>query len=188
ASESKDANAALDRPAASTLQSPLSELSPLNSIAQISEQVRDPITQAQLLRGLATRALDPAQSDATGSWTAALNCLRAAEYALRHSRALAHTRARGWHADAGGPISNEIIELERTLIALGDAYITIARRMDGSEQRPNRPAGLFGRLHALFDALTRFPLTLYLMMVLLLQGVREIHIPGALQNLGREQD
>jgi hypothetical protein len=188
ASESKDADIAPDTPAGSNLQAPISELSPLNSIAEIREQVRDPITQAQLLRGLATRALDPAQSDATGSWTAALNCLRAATHALRHSRALAHTRARGWRADTGGPISNEIIELERTLIALGDAYITIARRMDGSDQRPNRPAGLFGRLHALFDALTRFPLTLYLMMVLLFQGVSEIHIPGALQNLGREQD
>ena len=150
--------------------------------------MRDPITQAQLLRGLATRALDPTQSDATGSWTAALNCLRAAEHALRHSRALAHTRVRGWRATVGGPISNEIIELERTLIALGDAYVTIARRMDGSDQRPNRPTGLFGWLHALTDALTRFPLTLYLLMVLLLQGVSEIHIPGALQNLGREQD
>ena len=60
--------------------------------------------------------------------------------------------------------------------------------MDGSDQRPNRPTGLFGRLHALTDALTRLPLTLYLLMVLLLQGVSEIHIPGALQNLGREQD
>ncbi|MDQ2998801.1 MAG: hypothetical protein M3R61_17355, partial [Chloroflexota bacterium] len=61
-------------------------------------------------------------------------------------------------------------------------------RMDGSDQRPNRPTGLFGWLHALTDALTRFPLTLYLLIVLLLQGVNEIHIPGALQNLGREQD
>jgi len=186
ASESKDV--ATDNPATSALQAPISNLTPLNSIAQIKEQVRDPITQAQLLRGLATRALDPTQSDATGSWTAALNCLRAAEHALRHSRALAHTRARGWRAAIGGPISNEIIELERTLIALGDAYATIARRMDGSDQRPDRPTGVFGWLHALVDALTRFPLTLYLLMVLLLQGVSEIHIPGALQNLGREQD
>ena len=38
-----------------------------------------------------------------GSWTAALNCLRAAEHALRHSRALAHTRVRGWRAAVGGP-------------------------------------------------------------------------------------
>ena len=73
------------------------------------------------------------------------------------------------------------------MIALGDAYVTIARRMDG-EQRPSRPSGLFGRLHALVDALTRFPLTLYLLMVLLIQGVSEIHIPGAIKNLGREQD
>ncbi len=188
ASESKDSQGAPDKSAASNLQAPISDRSPLNSIAQIREQVRDPITQAQLLRGLATRALDPTQSDATGSWTAALNCLREAEHALRHSRALAHTRVRGWRANIGGPVSNEIIELERTLIALGDAYVTIARRMDGSDQRPNRPTGLFGRLHALTDALTRFPLTLYLLMVLLLQGVSEIHIPGALQNLGREQD
>ncbi len=188
ASESKDAKIALDKPTASNLQAPISGLSPLDSIAQIREQVRDPITQAQLLRGLATRALDPAQSDATGSWTAALNCLQAAEHTLRHSRALAHTRVRGWRATVGGLVSNELIELERTLIALGDAYVTIARRMDGSDQRPNRPTGLFGRLHALADALTRFPLTLYLLMVLLLQGVSEIHIPGALQNLGREQD
>ena len=188
ATDSNDSKATSDKPVASNLQAPLSDLSPLNSIAQIREQVRDPITQAQLLRGLAIRALDPTQSDAAGSWTAALNCLRAAEHALRHSRALAHTRVRGWRANVGGPLSNEIIELERTLIALGDAYVTIARRMDGSDQRPNRPTGLFGRLHALTDALARLPLTLYLLMVLLLQGVSEIHIPGALQNLGREQD
>ncbi len=188
ASESRDAKAAPDKPTVSDFQPPSSDHSPLDSIAQIREQVRDPITQAQLLRGLATRALDPTQSDATGSWTAALNCLRAAEHTLRHSRALAYTRVRGWRATIGGPVSNEIIELERTLIALGDAYVTIARRMDGSDQRPNRPTGLFGQLHALTDALTRFPLTLYLLIILLIQGVSEIHIPGALQNLGREQD
>jgi tetratricopeptide (TPR) repeat protein len=188
ASESKEASITSTGATASNFQAPSSDLAPLNSITQIRAQVRDPITQAQLLRGLATRALDSIQSDATGSWAAALNCLRAAEHALRHSRALVHTRVRGWHPTIGGPISNEIIELERTLIALGDAYVTIARRMDGSDQRPNRPTGLFGRLHALADALTRLPLTLYLLMVLLLQGVSEIHIPGALQNLGREQD
>ncbi|MDQ2998802.1 MAG: ATP-binding protein, partial [Chloroflexota bacterium] len=102
ASESKDSNLALDKPVTSHLQAPITDRSPLNSITQIREQVRDPITQAQLLRGLATRALDPTQSDATGSWTAALNCLRAAEHALRHSRALAHTRVRGWRATVGG--------------------------------------------------------------------------------------
>jgi hypothetical protein len=188
ASGAMDASVDLSQPQASNLQSSLPSLSPLNSIAEIKEQVRDPVAQAHLLRGLAARALDPAQSDASGSWTAALNCLRAAEQALRRSRALAHTRARGWRADVAGPVSNEIIELERTLIALGDAYITIARRMDGSDQRPSRPTGLFGWLHALWDGLARFPLTLYLLMVLLLQGVSEIHIPGALQNLGRKQD
>ncbi|HEU5103839.1 MAG TPA: tetratricopeptide repeat protein, partial [Roseiflexaceae bacterium] len=99
-----------------------------------------------------------------------------------------HTRARGWQPHVGGPVSNEIIELERTLVALGDAYVSIARRMDGSDQRPHRPTGIFGRLHALVDSVARFPLTLYLLMILLLQGVDEIHIPGALQNLGRAQD
>jgi len=49
-----------------------SNLAPIDSIAQIQAQVRDPVIQAQLLRGLAARGLDPAQSEATGSWTAAL--------------------------------------------------------------------------------------------------------------------
>ena len=36
--------------------------------------------------------------------------------------------------------------------------------------------------------IVRLPLTLYLLLVLLTQGVREIHFPGTLQNLGRGQD
>jgi len=60
--------------------------------------------------------------------------------------------------------------------------------MDGSEQRPQRPTGLFGWIHTLWDSLAHFPLTLYLLLVLLFQGVNEVHIPGALQNLGRDQD
>ncbi|KPV52996.1 hypothetical protein SE17_12175, partial [Kouleothrix aurantiaca] len=66
-----------------------------DSVAQIREHVHDPVIQAQLLRGLATRALDPSQSNAMGSWRSALSCLRAAEHALRHSRALSYLRQRG---------------------------------------------------------------------------------------------
>lgn len=161
----------------------------LDSAARIREQVHDLLVQAQLLRGLATRALDPSQSNATGSWSAALSCLRAAEYALRRSRALVYTRERGWRPDAGGTQAPaELIELERTLVALGDAYSTIARRMDAGADRPPRPAGLILWLHLIWDALVRLPLTLYLLFVLIRQGVRELHIPGALQNLGRGQD
>lgn len=170
----------------------------------------DPIARAQLLRALAARALDPSPAEASGgrgagrtvdggvargrdggaagSWAAALGSLRAAQQALRNSRALAYTRRRGWRVETSGPASPELIELERTLIAQGDAYGTIARRMDGGGQRPSRPTGLFGALHLVWDMIVRLPLTIYLLMVLLLQGVREIHVPGALQNLGRAQD
>ena len=159
-----------------------------DSVAQIREHVHEPVIQAQLLRGLATRALDASQSNAMGSWRSALSCLRAAEYALRHSRALSYLRQRGWQLDGSGAASAELIEMERTLMALGDAYSTIARRMDPSTTRPRRPSGIVLWLHLIWDMLARLPLTLYLLFVLIQQGVREVHIPGALQNLGRGQD
>jgi hypothetical protein len=159
-----------------------------DSVAQIREHVHDPVIQAQLLRGLATRALDPSQSNAMGSWRSALSCLRAAEHALRHSRALSYLRQRGWQLDGSGPASAELVEMERTLMALGDAYSTIARRMDPNATRPRRPSGIILWLHLIWDMLARLPLTLYLLFVLIQQGVREVHIPGALQNLGRGQD
>jgi hypothetical protein len=149
---------------------PAADLSRLDSIAQVQAQVRAPIAQAQLLRGLATQALDPSQANVAGSWTAALNSLKAAEHALRHSRALFYTRQRGWCADTGGPLSPELIELERTLIALGDAYGTIGRCMDAGGQRPGRPNGLAELINAMWDAMVRLPITLYLLMVLLRQG------------------
>lgn len=161
---------------------------PFDSIAQIQAQVHDPVMQAQLLRGLAARALDPAQSDATGSWAAAISCLKTAEAGLRRSRALLHSPRRGWHADAPSLAAPELIELERTLAAQGDAYSTIARRMNAGGKRPTRPAGIILWLYLAWDILARLPLTLYLLFVLLRHGVRELHIPGALQNLGRGQD
>lgn len=160
----------------------------LDGIAQVQAQVRDAVTQAQLLRELAARALDPVQSDAVGSWSAALSCLKAAEKALWRSRALVGLRERGGRLDSRVSVAPELIEQERTLIALGDAYGAIARRMDAGGQRPSRPVGLVGWLNLFWDALARFPLTIYLLLVLIFQGVREIHIPGALQNLGRAQD
>ncbi len=158
------------------------------TIAEVQAQVHDAVTQAQLLRELATRALDPNQADATGSWNAALSCLHAAERTLRRSRALLYTRQRAWTPDTAGSAPPELIELEHTLIALGDAYATIARRMDAGGQRPGQPAGPLGWPHAIWDATARLPLTLYLLLILWIQGVRELHIPGALQNLGRAQD
>ena len=160
----------------------------LDTITQIQSQVRDPVMQAQLLRGLAARALDPTKSNANGSWNAAISALKTAELSLRHSRALAYTRRRGWRTDTGGPVSDELIELERTLVALGDTYSTIARRMDAGGQLPARPTGIILWFHLIWDAAVRLPLTLYLLFILLIQGVGEIHIPGALQNLGRGQD
>jgi hypothetical protein len=181
------AQPASDAPAAQAA-APATPDSQIDNIETIQREVRDTVIQAQLLRGLAARALDPTRSNVRGSWTAALNALKTAEQSLRHSRALAFTRRRGWRADSGGPVCDELIELERTLIALGDAYSTIGRRMDAGGQRPPRPTGVILWLHMIWDTSVRLPLTLYLLLVLLLQGVSEIHIPGALQNLGRGQD
>ena len=139
ATDKSDQRLAIGDSDGATLQSPISNLQSLSSIAQVQAQVRDPVAQAQLLRGLAARALDPAQSRVNGSWAAALSSLRAAEHTLHHSRALVYNRRRGWRISAGEPISNELIELERTLVALGDAYRTIASRMDDGSQRPTRP-------------------------------------------------
>lgn len=160
----------------------------LNGIAEVQAQVRDAVTQAQLLRGLAARALDPAESDATGSWAAALNCLKAAEKTLRRSRALVSMDARGGRMAGAGPVAPELIELERTLIATGDAYATIAQRMGAGVQRPRHSRGIAGRVLMLWDIVARLPMTIYLLLVLAAHGVREIHIPGALQNLARAQD
>lgn len=159
-----------------------------DGITQVQSQVRDAVTQSQLLRGLAARALDPAQSDAIGSWSAAINCLRVAERTLRRSRALVYLSDRRGRIRGFKTIPPELIELERTLIALGDVYATIARRMDAGGHRPSRPVGFTGRMHAFWDGIARFPLTLYLLLVLIFQGVRDLHIPGALENLGRGQD
>ncbi|HWQ11451.1 MAG TPA: hypothetical protein VNL77_01555 [Roseiflexaceae bacterium] len=158
-------------------------------VAQVQAMARAPATQAQLLRALAAQAMDPARSDTPGSWAAALGYLRAAERTLRRSRALLRLTRRGGRIELfGAQPPEELLELERTLIALGDAYATIARRLDGGARRTTVSPRLTGRLYLLWNTLVRLPLTAYLLLVLLLQGVREIHIPGALQNLGREQD
>jgi GTPase SAR1 family protein len=158
-------------------------------VEQIKTMTRESATQAQLLRALAVQAIDPARSDTPGSWAAALGYLRAAERILRHSRALVRiTRRGGRYEPRGATVPDELLELERTLIALGDAYTTVARRMDGGVQRTDTRAGLASRLYLVWDTIVRLPLTMYLLFVLLWQGVREIHIPGAVQNLGREQD
>jgi hypothetical protein len=158
-----------------------------DGIARVRELAPDAMTQAQLLRLLAARALAPSEADTVGSWSAALNCLRAAEQALRSSRALERLDRRGWRFDgAGAP--PEMIELEQTLLALGDAYRVIAQRLDVGGQQYDHSAADRSWAFRAWDALVRLPLSLYLLLVLLVQGVREIHIPGALQNLGRGQD
>ena len=150
-------------------------------------KIEDVVTQARLMRELATQALEPAQPDDTGSWMAALTCLKVAEQVLLSSRSLIHLRARPW-LDAEPPqISPELIELERTYIALGDAYATIARRMDAGG-RPPGGQGIVGWVQGMIDAVVRLPLKVYLVLVLILHGVRRLPIPGALQNLGRAQD
>jgi hypothetical protein len=158
-------------------------------VEQVKTMAREPATQAQLLRALAVQAIDPARSDTPGSWAAALGYLRAAERLLRQSRALVRISRRGGRYEPRGTsVPDELLELERTLIALGDAYTTVARRLDGGAQRTDTRAGFASRLYLVWDTIVRLPLTMYLLFVLLTQGVREIHIPGAVQNLGREQD
>jgi|GEM_PF-3148385 len=156
-------------------------------VARVNEIAPDAVTRAQLLRMLAARALDPSESSVQGSWSVALKYLREAVSVLERSRAIKRLQKRGGRFDGAKP-PQEQIELEQTLIALGDAYRIIAQRMDiGGRQYEDWIAARRG-LYILWDAFVRLPLTLYLLMVLLTQGVREIHIPGALENLGRGQD
>jgi len=155
--------------------------------AQVQALVRDTVTQAQILRALAMRALDPAYSDVAGIWAVALEGLRVVEKLLRRSRALANLRWRGWRRAIAEEPAPELLELQRVLIAQGDAYADIARRVDPG-QRPTPPGGVVGLVYQFLDLIARLPLTLYLLLVLLLNGVREIRIPGVLSNLGRAQD
>lgn len=160
-----------------------------NGVAEVQAQVPDALTQAQVLRWLAARALDPAQSDATGSWAAALDCLQAAERALRRTRALTQLKRQGWRIAEVGHVPAELIELERTLMAQGDAYATIAQRMDAGGRQLGQKEDRGSRLYNLLEAITRIPLVLYMVQVVLrLQRLREIEFPGILQNLGRDRD
>ena len=155
----------------------------LLGVAQVQTQVRQPVQQAQVLRSLALQALDPAMANVPGSWKQAIDYLRAAKQTLHRSRALRRNRRR-----FGTSVPPELIEFERTLTALGDAYITIGQRMDPQIPARARPHGALQLIHGVWDAFARLPLTLFLLIVLVAQGVREVHIPGALQNLGRGQD
>ncbi|HBY94463.1 MAG TPA: hypothetical protein DEP84_10965, partial [Chloroflexi bacterium] len=161
----------------------------LASITEVQTQVPDPLTQAQVLRWLAARALDPARADVPGSWAIALKYLEAAEGTLRRSRALVQLRQQGWRITEAGYIPPELLELERTLIARGDAYTTIARRMDAGGPQPGPDGRSISRLYNFLEAITRLPLMLYLLQVVLrLQPLREIEFPGTLENLGRDRD
>ena len=155
----------------------------LLDVAQVQAQVRQPVQRAQVLRSLALQALDPAMANVPGSWKQAIDYLRAAKQTLQRSRALRRNRRR-----YSTSVPPELIEFERTLTALGDAYIMIGQRMDPQIPARARPHGAFQLIHGVWDAFARLPLTLFLLIVLVAQGVREVHIPGALQNLGRGQD
>ena len=154
------------------------------SPAEVQRQVPQPSMQAQALRGLASQALAPELADVPGSWTRALDYLQTAERTLRGSRALRRRRQPRY---AAAP-PNELIELEKTLAAIGDAYVTIGQRMDPYVPTRNRPTGILQFLHVIWDSFARLPLTLFLLIVLIIQGTKELRIPGALQNLGRGQD
>ncbi|MEN9933687.1 MAG: hypothetical protein RLZZ387_266 [Chloroflexota bacterium] len=158
-------------------------------VEQVRAMTRSPAVQAQLLRALAAQAIHQSRSDTPGSWAAAMGYLQAAEQIVRRSRALVRVTRRGGRIElSGAQPPEELLELERVLVALGDTYTTIARRMDGGTERSDVGDGLVSRLYLLWNTIVRLPLTIYLLIVLVTQGVREIHIPGALQNLGREQD
>lgn len=154
-----------------------------DTLAQVERATTDAVTRAQVLRTLAGRALDPSQVDVAGSWSAALEYLHEAETGLRQTRAL-RRRAALTSADASAP---EVIELERTLIARGDACASIAQRLD-TGQRIEVQRGFAQTIFALFGLLVRMPLALFLLVTLIRERVREIQFPGALQNLGRDQD
>ncbi len=155
--------------------------------AQVAAIAPDAVSRAQLLRLLAARALDPSESDVEGSWAAAIAFLKEAVQVLQRSRAILRLEKRKWRTE-GQPLPREATELEQSLIALGDAYRVIAQRMDiGGRQMDDWVAERRG-LYLVWDSMVRLPLTLYLLLILLIQGVREIHIPGALENLGRSQD
>ncbi|MBC8161954.1 MAG: hypothetical protein H7Z42_12125, partial [Roseiflexaceae bacterium] len=154
------------------------------SPAEVQRQVPQPAMQAQALRGLAVQALAPELADVPGSWTRALAYLQAAAETLPRSRALRRRRQPRY---ASAPPA-EAIELEKTYTAIGDAYVTIGQRMDLYIPSRSRPRGLLQLLHLIWDAFARLPLTLFLLIVLAVQGTRELRLTGALQNLGRGQD
>jgi tetratricopeptide (TPR) repeat protein len=157
-------------------------------IRQIAETTRDSATQAQLLRGLAARATDQSSAETRGGWSAAAGYLRAAEEILDDSRAMRRLARRGRLDLQGRPPPRELLELERTLIALGDAYTAVGRRIGGADAPVETGSGPAARLYGIWSAIVRLPLTIYLLLVLAKQGVRDIRLPGTLQNLGRDQD
>ena len=176
-----DLVAALDRSASARAQL---FATPIQSIILAQLQERDPISGARLLRDLAAHALAPEQEHVAGGWAAAISALRAAERILRHARALAPLKQRGWRVEADERAPAELIELERTLIALGDAYNTIARRMDIGAQQLARPVGVIGWTVVIWNAIARLPVTIYLLLILLVNGVVDQDLLGLLQNLG----
>ena len=154
-------------------------------LERVREVAPDVISQAQLLRVLAEQALSPSEADVPGSWSAALGYLSAAEQLLSGSTAVKRALHRPTQAADAAP---EVLELGRTLIALGDAYRIIAQRMDTGSRLFQASAGYRNPLFALWDGIVRLPLGLFLLVVLVVQGVREFYLPGTIQNLGRGQD
>ena len=152
--------------------------------ATVQAQVPQPVMQAQALRGLAAQALDTELANVAGSWSQALDYLRAAERTLRHSRAL-RIRSRQRYATSVPP---EQVELERTMTAIGDTYVTIGQRMDPHIPTRTRPTNVLQFASSLWDMFARLPLTLFLLVVLAFQGAREVRLNAALQSLGRGQD
>ncbi len=155
-------------------------------LEHVREIAPDVIRQAKLLRVLAAQALSPAEADVPGSWSAALGYLIAAEKVLSESTAL--KRSQNQAALLSQEEAPELFELAYTLIALGDAYRTIAQRMDTGSRLFQASSGARNLLFRIWDGIVRMPLGLFLMVVLFFQGVRDIYLPGTTQNLGQGQD
>lgn len=155
-------------------------------LEQVHALAPDARSQAQLLRLLAAQALSPAQSDIPGSWSAALGYLTAAERTLIGSAAL--KRYGNQSERLSDEDSPELLELAHTLVALGDAYRTIAQRMDTGARLFQDSSGHRNIVFRLWDSIVRMPLAIFLLVVLVVQGVRDFYLPGAIQNLGRGQD
>ncbi|MBA3944217.1 MAG: CHAT domain-containing protein [Herpetosiphonaceae bacterium] len=147
----------------------------LTDLQQLEDQVPDPLLRARVLRAQALALLDPGTMR-PNAWTTAVALLKSAEAGIMRARALAPLRRgrRLYFTDRQRSPQTEVAleELERTLLAQGDAYTIIAEQLLGTdEMRPIPHGGPLRSLVVLWGMLLRLPALLYSAIPLLRSGL-----------------